>query len=556
MDKGQIKKILIRATNWIGDAVLTTPAIAAIQQSFPQARITVLAKPSVAELLMGNPFIHEVMVYQSRGRHRGLLGKLKLILDIREKRFDVAILLQNAFEAALLTFLAGIPQRYGYATDGRACLLTFPVPVEKEAIEIHQRDYYLDLLKPIDVAVNSKRLVLAVTSDEEKEAWDRLKQNHIQRSDLIIGINPGSTYGTAKRWAPERFAALMDRLVADVNAKVLIFGGPEEEEIAKEICDRMHQKQILLTGKTSIRQLMALIKQCKLFITNDTGPMHIANAFGVPIVAIFGSTNPRTTSPAQPGFRLVRKGVSCSPCLLRTCPIDHRCMDWITIDEVYWAVKQELAFERTLPVAVFLDRDGTLNAGGPYLDNAEDLCLLDGVGSAISRLNAQRLHAVVVTNQSGVARDYFSESTLNKVNQKLKELLFRDGAHLDGIYYCPHHPEIGAYPYRKICNCRKPGTGLLEQAALDLNVRLMDSYIVGDRISDLEAGKRVGAKRILVLTGHGEEEQQKLLENQNDNVIRPDYIAANLQEAVDWIIEDLQTRTFACESITKTQSGY
>jgi len=544
MDKIRLKNILIRATNWIGDAVLTTPAIAAINRTFPDARITVLAKPAVAELFLENPFIHEIMIYQDHGRHQGILGKLRLILDLRERHFDLAILFQNAFEAALLAFLAGIPQRYGYARDGRAWLLTHPVPLEREAKEKHQLNYYLDLLQPLGVTVNEKKLILVVTSDEERAAWERLKQDHVQRSDLIIGINPGSTYGTAKRWASERFAELADRLMAERGVKVLIFGGREEAELAKEICDRMKQKPILFTAQTSIRQLMALIKQCRLFITNDTGPMHIANAFGVPVVAIFGSTNPKTTSPAQPGYRLVRKGVSCSPCLLRTCPIDHRCMDWITVDEVYWAAMQELAVERPLPIAVFLDRDGTLNRGEPYLDNAEHLRLFDGVGSAIAQLNAQRLHAVVITNQSGIARNYFTEISLHKIHQKLEELILSEGAHLDGIYYCPHHPEIGVSPYRKVCNCRKPGTGLLEQAAQDLGVHLSDSYVVGDRLSDLEAGRRVGAKLVLVLTGHGEEEQQKLSEQTG----QPDHIAANLQQAVSWIIEDVQTRMYTCDS--------
>lgn len=549
MDKSRIKKILIRVTNWIGDAVLTTPAIATISQTFPEAQITVLAKPAVAELFLENPFIHEIMIYQDHRRHRGIFGKLRLILDLREKHFDLAILLQNAFEAALLAFMAGIPQRLGYARDRRAWLLTHPVPLGKEAREKHQLTYYLDLLEPLGVTVSDRKLVLVVTSDEERAAWDRLKQDHMQRSDLIMGINPGSTYGTAKRWVPERFAELADRLMTEQGAKVLIFGGREEAGLAKEIYDRMKQKPILFTGQTSIRELMALIKQCRLFITNDTGPMHIANALGVPVVAIFGSTNPKTTSPAQPGYRLVRKGVSCSPCLLRTCPIDHRCMDWITVDEVYWAAKQELAIARPLPIAVFLDRDGTLNTGEPYLDNAEHLRLFDGVGSAIARLNAQRLHAVVVTNQSGVARDYFTERSLNKIHQKLEELILSDGAHLDGIYYCPHHPEIGASPYRKVCDCRKPGTGLLQQAAQDLGIRLSDSYVVGDRLVDLEAGRRVGAKLILVLTGHGEEEQLKLPRH----TIRPDHIAANLQESVDWIIEDVRTRMFTCDSTREIQ---
>jgi heptosyltransferase-2 len=545
MEKMRPKNILIRSTNWIGDAVLTTPAIAAIKRAFPEARITVLAKPLVAELLLHNPSIHEVMVYHDRDRHKGIFGKLRLIWSLRRKGFDLAILFQNAFEAALLAFLAGIPRRYGYNTDGRGWLLTHPVSLDNETKGKHQLYYYLDLLRPMGITAVDKRLILAVTPDEEAGARDRLREHRIQRSDTIIGINPGATYGPAKRWAPERFAELAERLMTDQGAKVLMFGGQgEEAELVKQICDRMKQKPVQFAGKTSVRQLMPLIKYCKLFITNDTGPMHIANAFGIPVVAVFGSTDPKTTSPAQAGYRLVRKGVSCSPCLLRTCPIDHRCMDWITVDEVYWAARQELAKSKPLPIAVFLDRDGTLNSGGPYLDNAENLRLFEGVGPAIARLNAYQLNAVVVTNQSGVARGNFSEVSLNEIHLKLQRLLRPDRAHLDAIYYCPHHPDFGDEPYRKQCDCRKPGTGLLEQAAVNLGVRLSDSYIVGDRLSDLEAGKRVGAKAILVLTGHGEEEQEKFLRSQVNPAVQPDCIAENLQEAVDWIIADVQSKVF------------
>src|SRR5213594_2340809 len=279
---------------------LTRPALVAIRKGFPQAKIALLAKPAIAELLHRHPAVDEIVLYRDPGPHAGLGGKLTLARLLRRGQYDLAILLQNAFEAAAITALAGIPNRYGYATDGRWFLLTHRVPLTPKIRHKHQAHYYLELLRPLGIPVEPKPPILQTTPGEDAEAIEHLRAFGVDPKKVLIGLNPGSVYGTAKRWLPERFAEVADRMAAEHGGVVLIFGGRGEEELGAEIAGMMTAPTIVLSGRTTVRRLMALIKQCRLFITNDTGPMHIATAFGVPTVAIFGPTDPATTSFVTP----------------------------------------------------------------------------------------------------------------------------------------------------------------------------------------------------------------------------------------------------------------
>ncbi|HLF86655.1 MAG TPA: lipopolysaccharide heptosyltransferase II [Nitrospiria bacterium] len=341
----QIRKILIRGVNWIGDAVLTTPALSAIRKEFPGATIHLLAKRPVAELLGKDPGIDNIMVYDIHGRHQGPLGRIKLIEEIKNESFDMAILLQNAFEAALIAFLSAIPIRYGYNTDGRGSLLNLPVPCTKETLGLHQVYYYLNLVRSISSREYRSEPLLRITAEEE--AWaDKLLNRSGCIGRPIIGINPGSTYGSAKRWPIERFAMLSDILIEQHSSRVIIFGGPGEKELGAQIAGLMKEAPLDLSGETSIRELMALIKRCDLFITNDSGPMHIAAAFGVPVVAIFGPTDHQTTSPFGDGHMIIRKEIQCAPCLLRECPTEHECMKSIMVDDVLDASEKQIRRKR------------------------------------------------------------------------------------------------------------------------------------------------------------------------------------------------------------------
>src|SRR5437867_5357353 len=438
--KASIKRLLVRGPNWIGDAVMSEPALAALQELFPTTEITLLVKPTIAELLRGHPALHQVLVYEDPGRHAGITGKWTLAGALRRLRFDLAILFQNAFEAALLTFLAGIPGRYGYATDGRGFLLSDPITVPERTKIVHQVQYYLELLRPLgsEGPAGSPRLFL---SDEEGKTIDRrLAESGVAESDLLLGLNPGSTYGGAKRWLPDRFAETADRLIREQGShsgrrvRVVIVGARGEEALGRAVADRMQIKPVQLSGCTTIRELMAVIKRCALFLTNDTGPMHIAAALGVPVVALFGPTDSRTTSPFGNGHTIVRHPVECSPCLLRECPIDHRCMTRISVEEVYGAAVKQLASQKSESrkseatdlttlrhsefvtslkgVTVFLDRDGTLNRDSGYVTTPDALELFPGVVEALARLNRAGVRVVVITNQSGIAGGLLDNSTL------------------------------------------------------------------------------------------------------------------------------------------------
>ncbi|WP_306533208.1 lipopolysaccharide heptosyltransferase II [Geobacter sp.] len=336
--KETISNILVRSTNWIGDAVMTTPALRAIHESFPGARVTVLANPLVAPLFAVHGAVDDVIVYDRRGVHAGLRGKLRLAKEVRARRFELAILLQNAVDAALIAWLARIPRRMGYRTDGRGLLLTHGVPVDEQTRQLHHVEYYLAMLGRFDITTRDRSLNLFTTPGEDAAMAEFLAEHGIGKGDVLLGINPGASYGAAKRWYPERFAAVADELSRRWGARVVVTGGPGEAAIAADIAAAMSSPCLVMAGKTSVRELMSLIKRCDFFVTNDSGPMHIAAAFGIPLVAVFGSTDHTTTSPWSDRAVIVRRDTDCAPCLLRECPTDHRCMTAVTVEEVVGVV--------------------------------------------------------------------------------------------------------------------------------------------------------------------------------------------------------------------------
>ena len=347
LDRTQIRNILVRGTNWLGDAVMNTPALGAIRQSFPGARITLLVTPLVAQLFSPHDWVDEVLVYDRQGRHKGAAGRFRIAGELRARRFDLAILLQNAIDAAVITRLAGIPRRMGTRTDGRGFLLTHGFNQKSLDRRLHHVDYYLEMLKSFGISCGEKRQLLCLTEAERDAAVARLGAAGIKPGDFVIGINPGAAYGSAKRWYPERFAAAGAELARTWGAKLLVFGGPGEVAIARDIETALEGKCLNLAGALNVRELMALIARCDFFISNDSGPMHIAAAFGVPLVAIFGSTDHRTTYPYSANSVVVRQETDCAPCLKRECPTDHRCMKGVSAgDVVAAAVKLREAIDK------------------------------------------------------------------------------------------------------------------------------------------------------------------------------------------------------------------
>ena len=338
----RVGNILIRGANWVGDVIMTLPAVAAVRETFPHARISVLAKPWVAEAYRICPEVDEVITYQDPGVHHGITGKFRLASQLKNMGFDLAILLQNAIEATIIAWLAGIPIRAGYNSDGRGILLTHSVKRTTRIRKIHQVNYYLEMLKSLGFQLAGGDIGLRLRDEYPAIAEEILDQYKIGEKDILIGIAPGANYGPAKMWFPERFAAVADRLINDFPARVLLFGSGGDGERTALV--RQHSKNDLIdmAGKTSLKEAIALIARCDLFISNDSGLMHLAGALGIPLVAIFGSTNPVTTSPVGEKSIVIYKDVSCSPCLKKECPSDFRCMDLIGIDDVYDEAKNIL----------------------------------------------------------------------------------------------------------------------------------------------------------------------------------------------------------------------
>ena len=511
-----------------------------------------IGRPWVTGLFADQPVADRVIAYQSDGAHRGLLGRWALARELRRKRFDLAVLFPNSVDAAVIPWLAGIPRRVGTPTECRRLLLTHPVHEAPHPTERHQVFRYLAVVRSLG-ADGDPTPRLAVAPEAQQAADRLLAEAGVDPGTCCLAMNPGSIYGSAKRWPAERFAATADVLADRWGARVLLVGSSREAAVLEVGCpgDAAHEP-IRLWGRTDLRTLAAVLRRSRLLLTNDTGTMHVAAAVGAPVVAVFGPTDAEATGPCGSRARLIREPVACSPCLLRECPIDHRCMTGVTVAQVVQAAEELVKQTEgvTCPVAqlmvpaaprpaieapaAFLDRDGTIIEDPGYLGDPDKIQFIPGAQEALGALRAAGYRLIVVTNQAGVARGIITEDDVRRVNVRLQELLSTAGVPVDGIYYCPHHAEAGSPEYRKDCPSRKPGPGMVEQARQDFGLDVARSVIVGDHLSDAAVARHFpGMRGIMVLTGHGAGQYEKV---QAGATPVPDHVAPDLGSAVEWLL--------------------
>jgi heptosyltransferase-2 len=323
-------KILIRATNWVGDAIMAIPALRAVREHFPQAHIAILARPYVADIYRHQQVADELIAYDAKGVHSGFRGRERLAGELRAGKFDTALLLQNAFDAAWLAWRAGIPRRIGYARDGRSILLTDAIPVPRAGeIPLHEKFYYLELLRRagwLPELRDEKFIHLSVPAEKLSAAEQTLLAAGSKPNVLRIAVGAGASYGSAKCWPPQRFAETLNILQPAVDADVILFGTEAELAVTRAIAANLRKPPVDLAGKTVIADLPALLARCSVFLGNDSGAMHVAAAVGLPVVAVFGPTDPLGTAPVTTRATIVQEQPYCSPCFLRRCPTDHRCM--------------------------------------------------------------------------------------------------------------------------------------------------------------------------------------------------------------------------------------
>ena len=339
-------KIMIRATNWVGDAIMALPALRAVRDKFPGTQISMVARPYVADLYRDQRICDELIPYDAKGLHKGWSGREALAAELRAKQFDVALLLQNAFDAAWLAWRADIPKRIGYARDGRSLLLTHAIPVPRPGeIPAHEKFYYLELLRRagwIDRLQDDEHISLRIPEAEKHWALQMLVEAGARPRALRVAVGAGASYGSAKCWPPDRFAHALNDFLRQVDADLILFGTPQELPVSAAIARDLRRPPIDLTGKTTVAELPALLSQCHMFLGNDSGAMHVAAAAGLPVVAVFGPTDPLSTAPVTPRVAIVQQKPYCSPCFLRRCPTDHRCMLAVTPAMVVDALQLQL----------------------------------------------------------------------------------------------------------------------------------------------------------------------------------------------------------------------
>jgi len=347
LEKYTPKRILMSRTDRLGDVVLSTPAIKALREACPNIFISFMVQPYARDIVDGNPYLDEVIVFDKKGAHRGVLGALKLVSILKRRRFDIALILHPTVRVHVATFLAGIPERIGY-NKKMGFLLTKRMPHAKQLGEKHESEYTLDVLRAIGIQADDKALFVPVNRKAVEAIDNRLCSNGVKKDDIIVGIHPGASC-PSKRWIPERFAELADRIVDEFGAKVVVMAGPSDRELGNKVSSLISGNAINLAGSVPVKELVALLKRCALFVSNDSGPVHIAAAVSTPVISIFGRNekglSPKRWRPLGKDDIVIHKDVGCRVCLAHNCKIGFKCLKEIDTNEVFNAV---LKFKNTL----------------------------------------------------------------------------------------------------------------------------------------------------------------------------------------------------------------
>jgi heptosyltransferase-2 len=320
---------------------MATPAIKAIRRRFSRSHVVLLVKPYGKKVIEHFPYCDEILEYDNRDKDGGMRGILSWAMRLRRKNFDVAVIFPNSFSSALVAFLAGIKRRVGYRREGRGWMLTDPIKPVREGptiIPIPMVEYYLRITDWLECPRLTLTPELFVSAAARQKAEDILKRCGVHGKRMNIVMIPGAAYGSSKCWKPEYFAQVADHLIEGYGCDLVIVPGPEEIQIARDIEARMVKRPIVLADPiVSLDILMAIIQSSSLVITNDTGPRHFAVAFDKPVVVIMGPTDPRYTNLNIEKTIVLREDLDCSPCHLKVCPRDHRCMTAITPEKVIQA---------------------------------------------------------------------------------------------------------------------------------------------------------------------------------------------------------------------------
>ena len=333
-----MKRILVVNVNWLGDAIMTTPAFKAIKEKFPLSFVAVMAPGRVADVFSDSPYIDEVIIFNEKNEHKSFSQKLHFIKQLRKKKFDTVFLIHRSFTRALICFLAGIKTRIGYKRFKNIFIVN--KTIKPPAKNIHKQDYYLYLFEKTGIATADKLPEVYVPQqiqEKYKTEITHLRQKHT----YLVGINPSANW-LLKRWPQENFAMLSDKLIRELNCCILFVGAKADAGVVDAVINRMKEKPYNFCAKTSIKELAAIIKNVDLFISNDSGPAHLSASLGTNTLVLFGPTSSELSAPRGKRVQILKKSIQCEiPCYDTGCH-DNLCMKNITVEDAYTKAKELL----------------------------------------------------------------------------------------------------------------------------------------------------------------------------------------------------------------------
>jgi len=527
-------KLLLAAPNWLGDLVMATSLFDLFtfgekQYGIPRPDLYVSVRCRWRPLLANDPRLAGLVDYERTGRHAGMAGVYRQAALWRDASPAAVMVLPPSLRAGAVARLSGIRTRIGFRGEGRDLLLSHAVARPKRGAmhyaEELQRlyriwaDVCMGITPPEMLPVPVPRLMIA---------HDSAAPSGAETGPPIWVVAVGSTYGDAKTWPTDRVTAFVDRVADRETARIVLIGDAVAREAAATIraVSTHDWRETLgpdagcvdLVGKTSLAELAGLLGTAVVFVGNDSGSMHLAAALGTPTVGIYGSSSTAWTRPLGTRTTTVSaEGFACQPCFLKSCPEDTFCLDTLDAERVHAAIRALLdtpgagptryqvpaqPIDETAPV-LFVDRDGVIIEDTDYISDPAAVVLIPGSAAAMKQAQQAGFRIVVVTNQSGIGRGYYSDRDFAAVQSRVDQLLADEGVTLDAVYYCPHAPESA-------CNCRKPRPGLLDAAATSFRWSSTTAWMIGDKLSDIRLGRQAGLRTYLVRTGQGSRAEDEL----------------------------------------------
>lgn len=540
-------RILVIRLSSLGDIILTTPVLDALKENYGNSEISFLTKQKYQGLFESDPRVHSVIYFEPEGKDKGFSGLLRLIRGLNQKKFDLIIDLHSNLRSLLIRLLVRAGKKVNYNKKIIPRLLM--VHLKRWKVKsISTIDNYLKSLGEIGIRAWSR--IPRLYSKKENEIWAEnfFTENGLAKDEILVGIAPGAKWET-KRWDLDKFSSVAKSLSQDLPAKILLVGDKDDLKPIEGIENYVGKERTIQAVDLPLDRLIALVERCDLFISNDSGPLHLASSLSVPTIGIFGPTSPELGfSPSGLEDKVFWAGVDCSPCSLhggKDCVKESRyCMDNIKSEKIIEEAKRILSANKV----IFLDRDGTITEEKDFISKVEEMKFLPGSKEALKILQGLGYKLVIVSNQSGIARGIMTGEQVEKVNNFILKELTKEGIKIEGIYYCPHHPDEN-------CDCRKPRTGLIRRALQDHQLKLKGTWVIGDKLSDVLLGKNIKGKSILVLTGYGQGTKQKIESDSNgSDWQKPDYTAKDLLEAASFIKSE--TLTESTEPVTNRRKKY